>query len=400
MVPSAGHCQEMGTASTMTSLVEALGMSLPGTASIPAVDARRAAAAEATGRRAVAMALEGGPRPSRVLTAAAFDNAITLLMALAGSTNAVLHLLALAGRVGVDLQLDRFDEISRRTPVLANVRPSGDHLIEDLFHSGGVPAVLRELRAATGRARRSPSPDRRWARSSRLPIKPSPTRWWHRSQRPLADEGGIAVLRGSLGSVRCTHQAQRCIARADALPRPGGRVRGRPRPGRADRRSRSGRHRPTRCWCCETAGRSGAPGMPEWGQLPIPAKLLRAGVSDMVRISDARMSGTAVRHSCAARRARVGRGRPSGDRPQRRSDRAGRGAATSGARSATRPSSARRMDGLAPPTPKYQRGYGRLYLDHVLQADTGCDFDFLRSREGEPPETDPQGLVGGPIGGW
>ena len=197
MVPSVGHCQEMGTASTMTSLVEAIGMALPGTASIPAVDARRAAAAEASGRRAVEMVLEGGPRPSQILTPGAFDNAITLLMALAGSTNAVLHLLALAGRVGVDLRLDRFDDISRRTPVLANVRPSGEHLVEDLFHAGGVPAVLHELLplldggalTVTGASL-----------AENIAAAPAAV---NRSviaalDQPIATEGGIAVLRGSL----------------------------------------------------------------------------------------------------------------------------------------------------------------------------------------------------------
>src|SRR6059058_790847 len=134
----------MGTASTLTSVVEALGMCLPGTASIPAVDAARVRAAEATGGRAVALAREGPP-PSQILTADAFDNAITLLMAIGGGTNAVVHLLALAGRVGVPLTLDRFDELSRRTPLLANVRPSGEHLVEDLHRAGGVRAVLAEL---------------------------------------------------------------------------------------------------------------------------------------------------------------------------------------------------------------------------------------------------------------
>src|SRR3954468_1878851 len=141
--PSFGHCNEMGTASTMASLVEALGMCLPGTASIPAVDAARARAAELTGARAVALAREG-PRPSEILTAEAFDNAITALMAIGGGTNAVVHLLALAGRVGVPLDLDRFQEIAARTPLVANVRPSGEHLVEQLHHAGGVAAVLNE----------------------------------------------------------------------------------------------------------------------------------------------------------------------------------------------------------------------------------------------------------------
>ncbi len=259
MVPSAGHCQEMGTASTMASLVEAIGMALPGTASIPAVDARRAAAAEATGRRAVEMAHEGGPRPSQILTTAAFDNAITLLMALGGSTNAVLHLLALAGRVGVELELDRFDAISRRTPVLANVRPSGEHLVEDLFHAGGVPAVLHELAAAARRRR----PDRH---------RRDPGREHRRRRRDVEPVGGLGAGIAALGRGRDRgaarlarprrrpDQAQRGDARAAAPPRPGGRLRGRRRPGCADRRPRPRRRPPTRCSCCATAARRARPG--------------------------------------------------------------------------------------------------------------------------------------------
>src|SRR5579872_1505321 len=158
--PRPGHCNELGTASTMASLVEALGLALPGTATIPAGDARRAQAAETAGAHAVELATEG-PRPTEILTAAAFDNAITLLMALGGSTNAVIHLLALAGRVGVPLTLERFERLSRTTPLLTNVLPSGEHLFEDLDRAGGIPAVLGELaplldgdaRTVTGRLR-------------------------------------------------------------------------------------------------------------------------------------------------------------------------------------------------------------------------------------------------------
>src|SRR5262249_39570505 len=144
VIPSYGHCSEMGTASTMSCIAETLGMTLPGTATVPATDARRLHVAEAAGRRAVEMAT-AGPAPGAVLTTPSFDNAITVLMALGGSTNAVVHLLALARRVGIELPLDRFGEIARRTPVLANIRPSGEHLFEDLDRAGGVPALLREL---------------------------------------------------------------------------------------------------------------------------------------------------------------------------------------------------------------------------------------------------------------
>jgi dihydroxy-acid dehydratase len=193
--PSFGHCNEMGTASTMSALTEALGMALPGTATVPAVDAARLRAAEATGRRAVGLA-EEQLRPSAVLTAKAFDNAITLLAAIGGGTNAVVHLLALAGRVGVPLGLDRFHELAARTPLLVNVRPSGDHLVEDLHRAGGVPGVLKELEAllhleavtVTGRALREELPAAPAA--NRDLIAPLDT--------PFGPTGSISVVLGSL----------------------------------------------------------------------------------------------------------------------------------------------------------------------------------------------------------
>src|SRR5216684_3255048 len=193
--PSFGHCNEMGTASTMASLVEALGMCLPGTASIPAVDAARSRAAEATGARAVELAL-GGPAPSRILTAEAFDNAITVLMALGGATNAVIHLLALAGRVGVPLTLDRFHELSRRTPLLANVRPSGEHLVEQLHRAGGIRALLRELAPLL-------HGDALTVTGGTLAEGFAGAEALDRDViaalgRPLSPEGGIAVVHGSL----------------------------------------------------------------------------------------------------------------------------------------------------------------------------------------------------------
>jgi len=389
MVPSAGHCQEMGTASTMTSLVEALGMALPGTAAIPAVDARRAAAAEATGRRAVELARDGGPRPSQILTAAAFDNAITLLMALAGSTNAVLHLLAIAGRAGVELGLEQFDQISRRTPVLANVRPSGEHLVEDLFHAGGVPAVMRELlplldggaltvTGATLGENLAGGGDVDRAVVASL-------------ERPLSPQGGIAVLRGSLapgGALIKQSAASPHLMRhrgpavvfedvydlAARIDDPGLDV-------SADS-----------VLVLRNSGPRGGPGMPEWGQLPIPARLLREGVSDMVRISDARMSGTSfgtvvlhvVPEAFAGGPLAVVRdGDPIALDVEARS-----------IDLELEPAELKRRLAETPlPEPRYTRGYGRLYIDHVLQADSGCDFDFLRVTPGERAQSEPLGLV-------
>ncbi len=397
MVPSVGHCQEMGTASTMTSIAEALGMCLPGTASIPAVDARRAAAAEATGRRAVQLARDGGPRPSQILTAAAFDNAITLLMALAGSTNAVLHLLALAGRVGVDLQLDRFDEISERTPQLVNVRPSGEHLIEDLFHSGGVPAVLRELEPLL-------DPDVLTVAGSTLG---ETLRGGHDEadrkvvaayDHPLSGAGGIAVLRGSLAPSGAI--IKRSAATPELLSHRG------PAVVFEDiydviERIDSADLDVTKdsVLVLRNSGPRGAPGMPEWGQIPIPAKLLREGVTDMVRISDARMSGTSfgtvVLHVApeSAANGPLGAVRDGDmirlDVDNRRID------------LEVEPAEIERRLATTPPRPAhYRRGFGKLFLDHVMQADKGCDFDFLRSRDGEAAVSDPLGLIGGPVGGW
>lgn len=395
LIPSAGHCPEMGTASTMSSLVEALGMSLPGSAAIPAVDARRYAMAEATGRRAVALAREG-PRPSQILTAAAFDNAITLLMAVGGSTNAVIHLLALAGRVGVDLSLRRFDELARLTPMVANVRPSGAHLVEQLFHAGGIPAVLQQLAPllhldALTVAGRTVGETIAGARV-RDPDVIAPL------DRPWKPVGSIAVLHGSLApggaiikqSAAAPHLLRHrgravvfenvddLIARIDdpALPVDAASV-----------------------LVLRNAGPRGAPGMPEWGQLPIPQKLLRQGVTDMVRISDARMSGTAFGAVVLHTAPEAAVGGPLGvvqtgdpivlDVDARRLD-----------LDIPRGELRQRLATFTPPPPKYQRGYGALYLERVLQADQGCDFDFLRKLPGVPLETDPLGLVGGPLGGW
>ncbi len=394
--PSVGHCNEMGTASTMTSLVEALGMSLPGTASIPAVDARRSMAAEATGKRAVELALAGTPRPSEILTAEAFDNAIALLMALGGSTNAVIHLLALAGRVGVSLRLDRFDEISRRTPLLANLRPAGEYLVEQLYHAGGVQAVLRELApllhggalTVTGETLADG-----FTAAENLDAGVIA-----RLEQPLAAQGGIAVLRGNLAPDGAI------IKHAAATPSLL-RHRG-PAVVFEDIDDLAARiDDPTldvdanSVLVLKNTGPKGAPGMPEWGQLPIPTKLLRQGVTDLVRVSDARMSGTAfgtvVLH--VAPEAAAGG-------PLRVVENGDPIVLDVEARKLElelpAPEITRRLEQLGPPKPKYRRGYGAMYLDHVLQADKGCDFDFLQKLPDEPPEREPLGLLSGWIGGW
>jgi dihydroxy-acid dehydratase len=388
---SFGHCNEMGTASTMAALVEALGLSLPGSATIPAVDAERVRAAEATGARAVQLAHEE-LRPSRILTEEAFDNAITLLMALGGGTNAVVHLLALAGRVGVSLTLQRFHELSKRTPLLANVRPSGEHLVEQLHRAGGIPAVLNELApllhgdalTVTGTTLSAGFAN---ARSTDRGVIAS-------LDAPRAAEGGIAVVRGSLAPDGAI--VKRSAASPALLSHRGPAVVFEDVYDVAARIDDPALEvTPDSVLVLRNTGPKGGPGMPEWGQVPIPKKLLAQGVTDMVRVSDARMSGTAfgtvVLHvapeSAAGGPLRaVQDGDPIVlDVDAERLD-----------LDVAADEIARRLERLGPAEPKYRRGYGALYVDHVLQANEGCDFDFLRGRG----DSEPLGLVGGWIGGW
>ena len=390
-----GHCNEMGTASSLTCIVEALGMCLPGTATIPALDPQRTRAAEETGRRAVELALEG-VRPADILSADAFDNAITLLAAIGGSTNVVLHLLALAGRVGVPLGLDRFDELSRRTPLLVNVLPSGQHLVEDLHEAGGVPAVLRELEPLLHLDTPTVS-----GRSLGDEIAGANAR--NRSvvaafSQPLADGGGIAVLRGSLAPDGAV--IKRSAASAELFRHRGPAVVFESVFDVASRIDDPALDvRPESVLVLRNSGPKGGPGMPEWGQVPIPQKLLRAGVADMVRVSDARMSGTAfgtvVLHvapesAVGGPLALVRDGDPVVlDVEARRLD-----------LDVPEEELERRAGEASPAEPVYRRGYGALYLEHVSQANEGCDFDFLRSLPGEKAESEPLGLLSGWIGGW
>lgn len=390
-----GHCTEMGTASTMAAVVEALGLSLPGSAAIPANDPRRISAADATGRRAVQIAREG-PRPSQVLTAAAFDNAIAALVAVGGSTNAVIHLLALAGRVGVPLTLERFADVAERVPLLVNVRPAGEHLFEDVDNAGGTGAVLAELLplldgSASTIAGGTLASTLEGANSLDRDVIASLT-------RPIGPPGGLAVLRGSLAPAGAllkrsaasdrllTHRGRAVVF--DGMEDLGRRIDDPNLPVEPDS-----------VLVLRNAGPVGGPGMPEWGMLPIPAKLARAGVDDMVRVSDARMSGTGfgtvVLH--AAPESAVGGplalirdgDQVTLDVPGRRIDLDVEPAELE-----------RRRAHWRPPPPPYSRGYGALYLNHVGQADTGCDFDFLRARTDEPPQSEPLGMLVGWQGGW
>jgi dihydroxy-acid dehydratase len=369
---SPGHCMTMGTASTMTSAAEALGFTLPGAASIPAADSRHAQMAANTGRRIVDMVWED-LKPSDFLTTASIDNAVKTALALSGSTNAIVHLVALARRAGIDLTIDRFDQLARTVPVLANLRPSGTYLMEDFYYAGGLPAMLKEMgdllepgtltvngktlgeNIATAQVR---NPDVIRSRAT-----------------ALSEGDGLAVLRGNLapnGAVikppaaephLLVHTGRAVVfssyndmnARIDDPDLD------------VDKDS---------VIVLQNAGPQGAPGMPEWGQLPIPKKLLEQGVRDMVRISDARMSGTSYGACVLHVTPESHIGGPLAlvrtgdlielDVPARKLNMLVSDEEIAARRAAWKP---------APP--KYDRGYGALFLKHVQQADSGCDFDFL-----------------------
>src|SRR3984885_4632765 len=372
---SAGACNTMGTASTMTALSESLGMMLPGTSSIPATDARRVAAAEATGRRSVALVNED-LRPSQILTPSAFDNAIRTLHALGGSTNAVIHLIAIAGRRNIDLRLDRFDELAQTTPLLANLSPSGKHLMEAFYAAGGLPALLAEIRdllqldclTVTGR----PLGDSLASARSfdRDVIRP-------RSE-PLRESGALAIVRGNLapsGAVIKTSAASASLLKHrgpavvfesydDMLARVN------------DPALAVGRDS---VLVLRNAGPKGVPGFPEWGMIPVPIKLLEQGVTDLVRISDSRMSGTGYGTVVLHVAPEAAAGGPLAPVPRggfieldvdkRRLELLIEPAELE-----------RRRQAWKPPTSSHVRGYPRFYIDHVLQAHEGADFDFLRPR--------------------
>jgi L-arabonate dehydrase len=367
---STGHCAVMGTASTMTSLAEVLGMTLPGCANIPAPDSRRLAIAELSGRRIVEM-IEPGLVPSRILTRAAFENAITMLMALGGSTNAVVHLIAIAGRLGIRLTLEDFDRISRRTPCLVNVKPSGEYVMEDLFHAGGIPAVM-------GRIADLLHEDCLTVNGKTLAENTGPSlndAVIRRREQPIYREGGIAVLSGNLAPDGAV--IKQTAASPELLEHRGrafvfenheqmlGAVEREDLP--VDRNT---------VLVMRNSGPKGAPGFPEWGHIPMPRKLLREGVTDVVRISDARMSGTSYGTVVLHVAPESAVGGPlavveTGDEivldvPARKLE------------LVVPPGEIeKRLRRFTPPKSHYDRGYGRLFLDHVTQANLGCDFDFL-----------------------
>jgi dihydroxy-acid dehydratase len=374
LAATAGTCAVMGTASTMAAVAEALGMTLPGTAAIPAVHADRLRAAEASGARAVALA-RAPVRPSDVITPHSIENALRTLLAIGGSTNAVIHLTAIAGRVGVDLPLQRLNQLSETTPVLVDLKPSGEHYLSDLHAAGGLGAVLGELKPLLHLECLTVSGETLGARLAAAP------RWVDRKvvrplAEPLAREGGLVALFGTLAP----HGA--VLKRSAADPR---RFESEGRAvvfGSLDDLAARIDDPDLEVGAedflvLQNGGPKGGYAMPEAGYLPIPAKLARAGVKDMVRISDARMSGTAFGTVVLHVSPEAAAGGPlalvrSGDRirlsvRERRID-----LLVDDAELARRRNAWRRP--VAPPA----RGYARLYIDHVLQAEQGCDFDFLR----------------------
>jgi len=369
---SAGHCTVMGTASTMTSLAEALGMTLTGCASVPAVDSRRLTFAEMSGRRIVELVRED-VRPSRVMTREAFENAITVNMAIGGSTNAVIHLIAIAGRLGIRLELDLFDSISRRTPTLVNVKPSGEFLMEDFFMAGGVPAVMREVLpllhsgAATVTGKSVAENVGGASCHSREVIRAA--------ESPLHAEGGTVVLFGNLapdGAVLkqtaatpalLQHKGQAYVFEDHAQM-----LREIDREDLPVTRDS--------VLVMKNCGPKGGPGFPEWGQIPLPKRLLLEGVTDMVRISDARMSGTSFGTVVLHVAPESAVGGPLGlvrTGDWIKLDTAGRRVELL----VDEEELDRRRAEFVPPPARYSRGYGRLFLEHVTQANLGCDFDFL-----------------------
>jgi dihydroxy-acid dehydratase len=381
LATTAGTCAVMGTASTMACIAETLGMSLPGTAAIPAVHADRLRAAEASGAAAVRL-IHNPIKPSQVITSRSVENALRVLLALGGSTNAIIHLTAVAGRLGIRIPLVRLNQLSDSTPVLVNLKPTGEHYMEDFHSAGGMSAVLRELRpllhldtiSVTGEtleqrldAERELYTDRKVIRSVSEPIEP---------------EGGLVALFGSLAPGGAI--LKRSAADKNLFEREGRAVVFTSLQDLADRVDSPDLDvTPDDFLVLQNAGPTSGSGMPEAGYLPIPLKLARAGVKDMVRISDARMSGTAFGTIVLHVTPEANQGGPlglvrSGDRirmsvKDRCIDLL-----------VDEAELARRRAEKGPAAPKPARGYAKLYMDHVLQADEGCDFDFLRA--GPPPK--------------
>ncbi|MSO67361.1 MAG: dihydroxy-acid dehydratase [Pseudolabrys sp.] len=369
---SFGTCMVMGTAATMMAITEALGLSLPGASSIPAADSNHPRMCGQTGRRIVDMVWED-LTPAKILTPAAFDNAIKVHMAMGGSTNAIIHVVAMARRAGVPVDMERFDQLSRQIPVLANVRPSGKYLMEDFFYAGGLRALMQNLREKLDLNCLTVTGNTVAANIEGAKVHIPDV--IHSLNDPVYAEGATAVLKGNLAPNGCVIK-----------------------PAAADKRFLKHRGKaiafedynhmmreierddldvtPDHILVLKNAGPKGGPGMPEWGMLPIPKRLLGQGVRDMIRISDARMSGTSYGACILHVAPESFVGGPlafvqTGDEIE----------IDVGKRSihlhVSDTELARRKAAWKKPAPKYPRGYGALFSEHIGQADQGCDFDFL-----------------------
>src|SRR3954469_5377202 len=375
LATTAGTCAVMGTASTMASIAEALGMALPGTAAIPAVHADRLRAAEASGRRAVELAKDP-IRPSQIITEKSVENALRVLLAIGGSTNAIVHLTAIAGRVGVKIDLKRLNVLSDSTPVLVDLKPTGQHYMSDLYAAGGVGAVLRELKPLLNLDCMTVAGETLGER-----LKHEEGAWVDRAvvrtfTEPLAKQGGLVALFGSLapnGAILKRSAADSTLFEKEgravvftSLDDMAARVDDPDLDIKADD-----------FMVLQNAGPKSGYAMPEAGYLPIPQKLARAGVKDMVRISDARMSGTAYGTIVLHVSPESAVGGPlavvrNGDRIKI-SVRERKIELLVSAQEIEK-----RKSAWKPPVTPPNRGYAKLYMDHVLQAEHGCDFDFLR----------------------
>jgi dihydroxy-acid dehydratase len=379
---SAGTCMTMGTDSTITSVAEVLGFSLPGASSIPAVDSNHPKMANRSGRRIVEMVWEG-LKPRDILLEASFNNAIAAVFALGGSTNAVIHMLALAGRAGIPLALDRFDQFSKKTPMLANLRPSGKYLMEDFYYAGGLPALLKALSphldlgcmTITGKTLGENIAGAEIYNGDVI----------RSLDNPVLASGGLAILHGNLAPNGAVIKAS--AAEPQLLKHTGraivfdsfNEMNARIDDPALDADANS-------VLVLRNAGPKGAPGMPEWGNLPIPQKLLKAGIRDMVRISDARMSGTSYGACVLHVSPESFVGGPLAllkegdivelDVPARQLN-----------MHVNEDELARRRAAWQPQEGIYPRGYGKLFMEHIKQADEGCDFDFL---EGTAPIPEPE----------
>ena len=379
---SFGTCMVMGTAATMMAIVEALGLTLPGASSIPAPDANHTRMCAASGRRIVDMVWED-LIPKKILSPAAFDNAIRVHMALGGSTNAIIHVIAMARRAGIPLDMARFDEISRQVPVIANITPSGKYLMEDFFYAGGLRALMTAMGGALDLSCLTVTGGTLGENIDGAAVfLPDVI---HSLDKPIYPEGATAVLTGNLAPRGCVMK-----------------------PAAADKRLLKHRGRaiafenydhmaleverddlqvtPDHVLVLKNAGPKGGPGMPEWGMLPIPKKLVKSGVRDMVRISDGRMSGTSYGACILHVAPESFVGGPlafveTGDEIEI-------DVATRRIRLHVSDEELnRRHAAWTPPPLRYARGYGAMYSQHIGQADEGCDFDFL---QGTAPVAEPE----------